>query len=200
MRLFDQAIEVREQRQKPLTEPSLKSAKPRPKISEEGSLQSDVKERTIVPTLRHGNTVRDAPASRTAGAVYRRSRAGALVFIHKYSQDTVIPPSAGGIRVGRSVRAFYSSHAPAWEFSSQRSSVAGRWSVYHCIPTPERGNDANGDVPQHIGIKPSAEAWERYCFIRSDYRNSAHSDTGKRPSRSYNAFGFSSRECRSCPF
>ena len=37
---------------------------------------------------------------------------------------------------------FYSSHAPAWEFSPQRSSVAGRWSVYHCVPTPERGNDA----------------------------------------------------------
>ncbi|MFI3120030.1 MAG: hypothetical protein QX203_08620 [Methylococcaceae bacterium] len=32
----------------------------------------------------------------------------------------------------------YRSHAPAWEFSLQRSSVAGRWSVYHCIPTPER--------------------------------------------------------------
>jgi|GEM_PF-4628585 len=36
---------------------------------------------------------------------------------------------------------FYSSHAPAWEFSLQRSSVAGRWSVYHRISTPERGND-----------------------------------------------------------
>ncbi|MCX7096111.1 MAG: hypothetical protein NTY50_22070 [Methylobacter sp.] len=34
--------------------------------------------------------------------------------------------------------AIYSSHAPAWEFSPQRSSVAGRWSVCHGIPTPER--------------------------------------------------------------
>jgi len=30
----------------------------------------------------------------------------------------------------------------AYIFFLQRSSVAGRWSVYHCIPTPERGNDA----------------------------------------------------------
>jgi len=29
----------------------------------------------------------------------------------------------------------------SYSFSLQRSGVAGRWSVYYGIPTPERGND-----------------------------------------------------------
>ena len=36
---------------------------------------------------------------------------------------------------------FKSSHTPAWELRLQRSSVAGRWNIWYCIPTLERGND-----------------------------------------------------------
>jgi len=66
----------------------------------------------------------------------------------------------------------HSSHAPAWEFSPQRSSVAkhrlvaknicptqvpGRWSVYACIPTPERGNDTPPRPALDLSTKDTSE-------------------------------------------
>ncbi len=64
-----------------------------------------------------------------------RSSSGKAVKLPSMALDTGIP-------AGMTTKThFYSSHVPAWQFSPQRSSVAGRWSVYHCIPTPERGND-----------------------------------------------------------
>ncbi len=80
-----------------------------------------------------------------------RSSSGKAVKLPSMALDpatapcVALPPASmqsTGIHAGMTTEThFYSSHVPAWEFSPQRSSVAGRWSVYHCIPTPERGND-----------------------------------------------------------
>jgi len=81
MRLFDQAIEVREQSQKPATEPSLKLAKPRPKIIEEGSLRSHAKGRTIVPTPERGNDILSVPATVTAPGPQSLSDSAANTYV-----------------------------------------------------------------------------------------------------------------------
>ena len=47
----------------------------------------------------------------------------------------------------------YSSHAPAWEFIRQRSSVAFGFRVTSGIPTPERGNNVVGGYFLRVTLK-----------------------------------------------